>query len=314
MVADQPDTVEHAIDDFMEALWEAIAIVLAVSIVSLGLRAGAIVVRLDPACARDRVRGHGGVRHRPSAHLARRPHHRARPAGRRRHDHHREHGQPPGARRRPRNRPPSSPMTPPLIRGSPARSSPSRASCRSASPAAPPANTPFSIFAVVAHRADRLLDRRRHLFAPLLGVWHCSSRRRRRIGETPGAVDARLPPLPGWRRCGPAGSPSLVTLALFGAALLGTRFVPQQFFPPSDRPELLVDLKLARQRLDLRDTRRCRGPSRQAAQGRSRRRPLEHLCRPRRHPLLSAARTSSLPTTSSPRRSLSPRDSSSASG
>src|SRR6516225_3264104 len=42
-VADQPVTVEHAVDDFMEALWEAIAIVLAVSLVALGLRAGAVV-------------------------------------------------------------------------------------------------------------------------------------------------------------------------------------------------------------------------------------------------------------------------------
>ena len=44
MVANQPDTVGKSINEFMEALWEAIAIVLAVSIVSLGLRAGAIVV------------------------------------------------------------------------------------------------------------------------------------------------------------------------------------------------------------------------------------------------------------------------------
>jgi len=36
----------------------------------------------------------------------------------------------------------------------------------------------------------------------------------------------------------------LVTLGLFGAALLGSRFVPQQFFPASDRPELVVDLTL----------------------------------------------------------------------
>ena len=36
----------------------------------------------------------------------------------------------------------------------------------------------------------------------------------------------------------------LVTACLFGAALYGTRFVPEQFFPSSDRPELLVDLKL----------------------------------------------------------------------
>jgi multidrug efflux pump subunit AcrB len=44
MVANQPDTVRHSIDDFMEALWESIGIVLAVSILSLGLRAGTIVV------------------------------------------------------------------------------------------------------------------------------------------------------------------------------------------------------------------------------------------------------------------------------
>jgi multidrug efflux pump subunit AcrB len=36
----------------------------------------------------------------------------------------------------------------------------------------------------------------------------------------------------------------LLTLGLFGAALLGLRFVPQQFFPASDRPELVLDLTL----------------------------------------------------------------------
>ena len=44
MVANQPETVSRAINEFMEALWEAIAIVLAVSILSLGLRAGTIVI------------------------------------------------------------------------------------------------------------------------------------------------------------------------------------------------------------------------------------------------------------------------------
>ena len=34
------------------------------------------------------------------------------------------------------------------------------------------------------------------------------------------------------------------TLALFAAAVFGMRFVPQQFFPASDRPELLLDLQL----------------------------------------------------------------------
>lgn len=35
-----------------------------------------------------------------------------------------------------------------------------------------------------------------------------------------------------------------VTIGLFTAALLATRFVPQQFFPASDRPELVIDLTL----------------------------------------------------------------------
>ncbi|WP_167858538.1 efflux RND transporter permease subunit [Methylobacterium nonmethylotrophicum] len=37
----------------------------------------------------------------------------------------------------------------------------------------------------------------------------------------------------------------VATLALFGLSLAGMALVPQQFFPPSDRPELLVDLRFA---------------------------------------------------------------------
>ncbi len=43
LVAEQPRVVAEAVDDFMEALWEAIAIVLGVSFLSLGVRAGAVV-------------------------------------------------------------------------------------------------------------------------------------------------------------------------------------------------------------------------------------------------------------------------------
>ena len=99
MVADQPETVDHAIDDFMEALWEAIAIVLVGQHREPRLACGLRRHRLHSAGAGRRLRGDAGLRHRSSAHLARRPHHRARPAGGRRHDHGREHGQPPGARR-----------------------------------------------------------------------------------------------------------------------------------------------------------------------------------------------------------------------
>jgi multidrug efflux pump subunit AcrB len=43
LAADQPKVVMAAVDDFMKALWEAIGIVLAVSFISLGVRAGAVV-------------------------------------------------------------------------------------------------------------------------------------------------------------------------------------------------------------------------------------------------------------------------------
>ncbi|WP_442755366.1 efflux RND transporter permease subunit [Methylocystis sp. JAN1] len=43
LVANQPQIVEDAIGDFMTSLWQAIAIIMAVSFVSLGMRAGAVV-------------------------------------------------------------------------------------------------------------------------------------------------------------------------------------------------------------------------------------------------------------------------------
>ncbi|HKM71964.1 MAG TPA: efflux RND transporter permease subunit, partial [Stellaceae bacterium] len=43
IVADQPVVVEEAVGGFSKALWEAVAIVLAVSFISLGLRAGVVV-------------------------------------------------------------------------------------------------------------------------------------------------------------------------------------------------------------------------------------------------------------------------------
>jgi multidrug efflux pump subunit AcrB len=43
LVADQPLMVKHAVNEFLEALWEALAIVLGVSFLTLGFRAGAVV-------------------------------------------------------------------------------------------------------------------------------------------------------------------------------------------------------------------------------------------------------------------------------
>jgi len=42
-----------------------------------------------------------------------------------------------------------------------------------------------------------------------------------------------------------------ITVAALGAALVGIRFVPQQFFPNSSRPELVVELRL-KERLFVR--------------------------------------------------------------
>ncbi|HEY4167851.1 MAG TPA: efflux RND transporter permease subunit [Reyranella sp.] len=48
LVSDQPAVVEHAIGEFMVSLGQAIAIIMAVSIISLGLRPGAIVAASIP--------------------------------------------------------------------------------------------------------------------------------------------------------------------------------------------------------------------------------------------------------------------------
>jgi multidrug efflux pump subunit AcrB len=48
LVADQPFVVDHAIRDFTTSLWQAIAIIMAVSFVSLGLRAGAVIALSIP--------------------------------------------------------------------------------------------------------------------------------------------------------------------------------------------------------------------------------------------------------------------------
>src|SRR5262252_5266313 len=48
LVSNQPRVVHHAVNEFMEALWEAIAIVLIISFLNLGLRAGLVVATSIP--------------------------------------------------------------------------------------------------------------------------------------------------------------------------------------------------------------------------------------------------------------------------
>ena len=47
-VSSMPHAVKHSVDDFVEAVGEAVAIVLVVSLVSLGLRTGMVVVITIP--------------------------------------------------------------------------------------------------------------------------------------------------------------------------------------------------------------------------------------------------------------------------
>src|SRR5271165_4144706 len=48
LVADQASVVDHAISDFTTSLWQAIAIIMTVSFLSLGVRAGTVVALSIP--------------------------------------------------------------------------------------------------------------------------------------------------------------------------------------------------------------------------------------------------------------------------
>ena len=240
LVADQPVTVEHAVDDFMEALWEAVAIVLGVSLLSLGLRAGAVVALSIPlvlAAVFVAMEFFGIDLQRISlgaliialgllvddAMIT------------------------------------VETMVTRLEHGDDKEQAATFAYTSTAFPMltgtlvtvagfvpigfarSAAGEYTFSIFAVVAIAliASWVVA---VLFAPLLGVW---------ILKKPKAVHAEEPGpiMRAFRRFLVLAMRArwvtvLVTLGLFGAALYGMRFVPQQFFPSSDRPELLVDLQL----------------------------------------------------------------------
>lgn len=240
MVANQPDTVHHSIDEFMEALWEAIGIVLAVSILSLGLRAGMIVVVSIPlvlAVVFAAMYALGIDLQRISlgaliialgllvddAMIT------------------------------------IESMVFRLERGD---DKPQAATFAYASTAYPrltgtlvtvagfvpvglarsdAGEYTFSLFAVVALAllASWVVS---GMCAPVVGVV-LLRRPKEAHGETLGA------PMRLYRRCLLVAMRAkwitiLVTVALFGVSLWGIRFVPSQFFPSSDRPELLVDLSL----------------------------------------------------------------------
>ena len=233
-------TVEHAVDDFMEALWESIAIVLGVSLVALGLRAGAVVALSIPlvlAAVFVTMMSLGIDLQRISlgaliialgllvddamitveAMVGRLEH---------------------GDEKEQAATFAYSSTAFPMLTGTLVTIAGfvPIGFARSAA-----GEYTFSIFAVVAIAliASWCVA---VLFAPMLGLW---------ILKKPKVVHAEKPGLImlAFRRFLAMAMQArwvtvIVTLGLFGIALYGMRFVPQQFFPSSDRPELLVDLQL----------------------------------------------------------------------
>jgi multidrug efflux pump len=240
LVANQSVIVEHAVDEFMEALWEAIAIVLAVSLLSLGLRAGAVVALSIPlvlAAVFTAMSFTGIDLQRISlgaliialgllvddAMIT------------------------------------VESMVTRLERGDDKERAASFAYTSTAFPMltgtlvtvagfvpigfarSAAGEYTFSIFAVVsiALLASWIVA---VVFSPLLGVWVL---KKPRVAEShePGpilhAFRRFLELAMRWRWV-----TLLVTLGLCALSALGMHLVPQQFFPSSDRPELLVDLQL----------------------------------------------------------------------
>ncbi len=240
LIANQTVIVEHAVDEFMEALWEAIAIVLGVSLLSLGLRAGAVVALSIPLvlAAVFTVMSLTGIDLQrislgaliialgllvDDAMIT------------------------------------VESMVTRLERGDDKEHAATFAYSSTAFPMltgtlvtvagfvpigfarSAAGEYTFSIFAVVAVAllVSWLVA---VLFSPLIGVW-LLKKPRAAHSEEPGpilrAFRAFLELALSWR-----WATLLVTFGLCAVSVLGLRFVPQQFFPSSDRPELLVDLQL----------------------------------------------------------------------
>jgi multidrug efflux pump len=242
LAADQPKVVKAAVDDFMQALWEAIGIVLAVSFISLGIRAGAVVACSIPLVLAAVFVGmafagidlqrvslgaliialgllvddamitvemmvtqlEAGAEKAKAATFA------------------------------------FTSTAFPMLTGTlvtvagfvPIGFAKSAAG-----------EYTFSLFAVVA-LALLLSWIVAVLFAPLIGVTILPDRMMHAAEAEPGRI------IRGFRRALTAAMRAKwltigLALTALAASIFGLRFVPQQFFPASDRPELLVDLKLS---------------------------------------------------------------------
>ncbi|MFO0994009.1 MAG: efflux RND transporter permease subunit [Hyphomicrobiales bacterium] len=81
------------------------------------------------------------------------------------------------------------------------------------------------------------------IFSPLLGVWILAQPRKSSKDEKPGFAIRIYRGLL-WGAMKARWLTLAATIALFVAAIFALPLVPRQFFPASDRPELLVDLQL----------------------------------------------------------------------
>ena len=240
LVSDQPVVVKHAIGEFMTSLWQAIAIIMACSIVSLGFRPGAVValsIPLTVAIIFPIMESIGIDLQRISL----------------------------GALIIALGLLVDDAMTTVdvMISRMAAGDSKEKAATFAYDTLAFPMLTgsfitaagfvpigfarssageyTFSIFAVVSI-ALIVSWFVAVLFAPLLGVWLLKSPERREDGKPSRIMTAfRAILLTAMRR---RWMTVAIALACFVASLLALPLVPRQFFPASDRPELVVDLTL----------------------------------------------------------------------
>jgi multidrug efflux pump len=239
LVSDQPVVVKHAIGEFMTSLWQAIAIIMACSIVSLGFRPGAVValsIPLTVAIIFPIMESIGIDLQRISL----------------------------GALIIALGLLVDDAMTTVdvMISRMAAGDSKEKAATFAYDTLAFPMLTgsfitaagfvpigfarssageyTFSIFAVVSI-ALIVSWFVAVLFAPLLGVWLLKSPERREDGPSRIMTAFRATLLTAMRR---RWITVAIALACFVASLLALPLVPRQFFPASDRPELVVDLTL----------------------------------------------------------------------
>ena len=145
----------------------------------------------------------------------------------------------------------------------------------------------FSLFAVIAVAlvASWFVA---VIFAPVIGLVMLPSRMKAHHGAEPGRFMRAF----AWVLGASMRHPWLTitaSLVAFGVSVFGLGFVQQQFFPASNRPELLVTMSLPKN-ASIAATQAQTERLEKVARERPRHLPFLFLCRRRRHPLLPAAR------------------------